>query len=363
MSMANNKNLNIAIFDNLPTGGGKRLLDNLTEIIRSNYQIKRFQIKNYYNFYTFFHYLYFVFFQYKNIHKKIAQIIDKENFDLVFVNHDYLTKSPYLLRYLVTKSFYLCHEEPREFYSDRKYLVTNIENVIVNLARYPIKIIDQHNVCHATYVLANSKYSKHKLENIYRRSFINLKLGIDTTIFTPINKTKIYKYYLTIGAISKFKGIDFLIRSIAKLPKEFQYPLVVVGDKGRDYKYIIKLANRLGIEIVEYQHIKDNRLIDLYRNATLYLAAARNEPFGLSLLEAISCGIRVVAINEGGYREIIIDNKVGVLTKPSEANFSQAIYHSLKYVPDKMYMHKFINDNWNINNTYKQLLQIFNENL
>jgi glycosyltransferase involved in cell wall biosynthesis len=50
-----------------------------------------------------------------------------------------------------------------------------------------------------------------------------------------------------------------------------------------------------------------------FRNATVYLHAARAEPFGLTLLEAMACGLPVVCLDGGGNRDFVRDGVNGYL--------------------------------------------------
>jgi glycosyltransferase involved in cell wall biosynthesis len=49
------------------------------------------------------------------------------------------------------------------------------------------------------------------------------------------------------------------------------------------------------------------------------------EPFGLVTLEALACGTPVVAVCEGGPREILVEGVTGRLVPRDEANFADAL--------------------------------------
>ncbi|NMC36636.1 glycosyltransferase family 4 protein [Candidatus Beckwithbacteria bacterium] len=350
------KKKKIAIFHNLPGGGAKRVFNKLNLYLSKDFKIKEFTIKSTPNS-NFFSYLFFTIATIPKIHRKIASTINNADFNFVIIHHDLYTKSPYILRCLKLKTIYICHEEPREFYSDKRYFSTSLKLKLVNLLRHPLKFIDLLNVKYATIAVANSKFSQKKLSEIYKRNFEIIRLGVDVNKFKP-NKKQRKKYYLTIGAMSKFKGIDFLIDSLSKLPKEKQYPLVVVGDKGRDYKNLVNQAKVKNIKIILKNKISENELIKTYQESQLTLAAGINEPFGLFLLESISCGTPIVAVNEGGYSEIIQNPNLGILSPRNVHKFSENIIKQLDKRVDKKKMYQFVQDNWTWKQSYNDLKQI-----
>ncbi len=350
--------MKIAVFHNLPSGGGKRFLDEVVSGLREKHNVSIFHPKKE-RFKNYIHYLFYAYYSSPRIHKEIAKSIDSKNFDLVFVNPDYITKAPYLLKFLKTRSFYLCHEEPREFYNDRKYLTSTLKLKIVNFFRKPLQLIDKQNTSYADYLIANSNFSKTKLEKIYNKEFIRIPMGVNTNIFSPKECREQKDYYLTVGCTAFFKGIDFIVRSISLLPEKHKYPLVVVGHEGSEHEQITQLAKNLGVKLIIYNNIDDNKLSHLYSGAKLLLAAGTNEPFGLSLIEAISCGTQVVAVNEGGYTEIITNEMFGELVDRNENKFSNAIIRRLSIKGDKIFLHNQVKRSWRWTNTVKQLEKVF----
>jgi glycosyltransferase involved in cell wall biosynthesis len=351
------RKLKIAAFQNLPKGGARRTNNELLNKLTKHNTVDVYESEKT-TFNSFFQYYIFTLFLLRPIHKKIAKTIDSKEYDLAIVNHDYLTKAPYLLRYLKTKTYYLCHEEPREFYQDKIFFNTSLKSIIINFIRLPLKIIDRANVKKAHVLIANSKYSATKLKKIYNRKFEHLNLGVDSRKFKVIKEIHKKNLFVTVGSTSKFKGIDFLIKAISKLPKKYQYPLLVIGDIGRDNTKINKLAKQLKVKIQLEKKINDKKLVYYYNTARLTLAAGRNEPFGLFLLESLSCGTRVIAINEGGYGEIINNKIYGKLVKRNVYLFKNAILDELETTIDRNMIHKNVSKIWNWDKSNNQFMKI-----
>jgi len=323
--------MKIALFHNLPHGGGKRALYNLTSLLKKDHEIDLYipSVKdpfldlshfgvNVYKFKlppisNFFDYLLFIYKKLPLIHRVIAEKINKKKYSAVFVNPDYLTKAPYLLRFIKHPSIYLCPEPPREFYESLSLYSFRLKYILINLLRYPLKYIDYFNASFADLLLTNSKYSSSVLSKIYNKNALVLKHGVNADKFKFLDIER-SKFFLTVGALSRFKGIDFLIRVISKLPDKYRYPLYIVADGGRDKDYMISLASRFNVKIVLKNNLTDNELLLLYNGAFLYLHAAIKEPLGLSLLEAQACGLPVLAINEGGVKEVVVQG-LSLLTK------------------------------------------------
>ena len=115
-------------------------------------------------------------------------------------------------------------------------------------------------------------------------------------------------YYLTVGRIVGFKGVDIAIGAAKKLGVN----LKVVGEYSGIYteeEKIKKLAN----EKIEFLgRVPDEELKDLYAGATAFLALAKDEDFGITPVEAMAAGTPVIAYKSGGYLETVIDGKTGV---------------------------------------------------
>lgn len=366
--------MKIAVFHNLRKGGAKRVVFEIFKRLSLKHDIDLFtltsadkhflslkkNVKNEFIFKIslpgdFFSLQYFIYSKLPQVHKKIATKIDQRNYDLVFVAHDFLTKSPYILRFLKTPTIYFCCEPPREFYEKWDLFSTTFKYKIVNLLRLPLKFVDFYNVKKANFLLANSSFSKKRLQAIYGRKFNILKHGVDIDKFRLSNKKR-EDFFLTVGGLALFKGYDFLIKSISKLPKKFRFPLVAVAENGRDSKKILKLSKQLNVELIIKKNLKDRELIDLYNKARLFLFAAHNEPLGLCILEATSCGLPVISVKEGGVPELFYRNYDGLVQRDID-KFSKKIINFLdKDNPRlRLKLRRHIKENWPWDESIKKL--------
>jgi len=111
------------------------------------------------------------------------------------------------------------------------------------------------------------------------------------------------------------KRVPDVIRIFAKIHDRVPSVLVLAGD-GPQRPDAEAEAERLGVtERVRFLG-KVDAVADLLRAADLYLLPSASESFGLSALEALACGVPVVASDVGGLPEVVVDGETGALVTP-----------------------------------------------
>jgi len=109
------------------------------------------------------------------------------------------------------------------------------------------------------------------------------------------------------------KGVKILLEAIKSLQKEICFQLLIVGT-GKDEKKLRLMAEREEINALflgEREDVSEIlQVIDVFVLPSLY------EGLPVSVLEAMACGIPVVATNVEGNKEVILDGKTGLLVEP-----------------------------------------------
>ena len=112
----------------------------------------------------------------------------------------------------------------------------------------------------------------------------------------------------------------------AVIEKHPKARLVIVGD-GPEKKYLLALSHKLHLK----QHtffiagMPQERLVEWYSAADIFVLPSRINPSGekegqgVVLLEAMACGLPVVASNVGGIPSIVKHEKTGMLVRPGDA--------------------------------------------
>lgn len=226
------------------------------------------------------------------LHLKIAQDIKLRKYDYIFVHPSKFTQAPFLLRFLKNKCIYYCQEPLRIVYDPYLLSISSIKfpkNIYEFINRKIRKWIDLKNFNSASIVLANSNYSKEFIEKSYGRKAQVCYLGVDTDVFRPFG---IEKYYDILFIGNKDEGYKLLTDAL-KLFKVKPRIKTIFREKGRS--------------------VAEKDLVLIYNKSKVLVALNQYEPFGLIPLEAISCGVPVIAVGEGGYKETVVDKKTGFL--------------------------------------------------
>lgn len=122
----------------------------------------------------------------------------------------------------------------------------------------------------------------------------------------------------TVGHLAPIKGHDVFVRAAAIIrERRRNVQFVIIGeDKSPDMSYrgtLESLVAELGLnEIVTMPGWRDDMPAQL-SSLTLFVSAARSEPFGLAIVEAMAAGLSVVASASEGALEIIEDGFSGKL--------------------------------------------------
>ncbi len=164
---------------------------------------------------------------------------------------------------------------------------------------------------HVQKMACNSENTKKRIKKYYKRKAVVINPPINTSEY-EYKKDK--NYWLSVNRLLSHKRIDMQLKAFQKLPNE---KLIIVGsyEKGArqfekyvDYCLKIKPKN---VEILNWINYK--YLIDLYSNCKGFIATAKDEDFGMTLVEAMASGKPSIAANEGGYKETIINGITGRL--------------------------------------------------
>ena len=139
--------------------------------------------------------------------------------------------------------------------------------------------------------------------------------GIEIKNF-PFNP-KPKNYLFTAGRIVQEKGIYEAIQ-ITKKSKE---KLIIAGRHINDLYWYNEVKPYLSGRIQYKGLLPLNKLSKLYQNAKAFIFPLKwEEPFGLIMAEAMSCGTPVIAFNRGSVPEVVKDKKTGFLVPPFTNN-------------------------------------------
>jgi glycosyltransferase involved in cell wall biosynthesis len=181
-------------------------------------------------------------------------------------------------------------------------------------------------------VIAVSERLAERLKSTFRtflrsKPLRSIPNGIDTEFFTPVASARPSGPLLMVGTLSSFKDHATLIRAFALVAQRHSVQLVLAGD-GILRPQLEQLAQECGIRerITFLGNVEREDLLRLYREAAVFTFSTRGEGSPLALLEAMSCGLPVVASDVPGVREILATGECGLLVPPDQpAEMARAI--------------------------------------
>ena len=157
-------------------------------------------------------------------------------------------------------------------------------------------------------------------ENYGRTDVIVIPFGVDTDLFKPkVKKSPIFKVG-TIKSIENYNGIDCLIDAANIIIHEYKKNIIfdIVGT-GTLIKKMQRKVKDYGLshKVKFHGYINHDKTIDYYNDLSIFVAVSLRESFGVSILEAASCGLPSITSNIGGLVEVNSHNKTGIIIEPN----------------------------------------------
>jgi glycosyltransferase involved in cell wall biosynthesis len=174
-------------------------------------------------------------------------------------------------------------------------------------------------------LLVNSYFSRESVLRAYGLDSTVCYLGVDADRFAGPDRPRADQV-VGVGAYVPEKNIELVIRAVGRVAAP-RPRLVWVGNAGTD-EYVAqlgRLAAECGVEFVPHRRVPDAEVTELLRTSLAMVYAPRLEPFGYAPLEANACGTPVVAVAEGGVRETVTDGVNGLVVAPEPGAMAAAI--------------------------------------
>ncbi len=253
--------------------------------------------------------------RYKNLHSPLRFLIpliwgsmDLSEYDLVITSC-----SGYIARGFKigkkTKVVAYCHTPPRFLYGYemsvdwQKYWIVKVYAIIVN---HFLRQFDFWSAQAINNWIANSRNVQQRIEKFYRKESVVVYPPIETKAFDKDFKRE--DYFLIVSRLAGAKGLE----EAAMAAKSAGVNLKIAGGSAGYNQIKSRLEKLSGGHVELLGRVTDEELVELYAKAKGFVALARQEDFGMTVVEAQAAGTPVIAFRGGGFLETVIEGETGI---------------------------------------------------
>lgn len=185
------------------------------------------------------------------------------------------------------------------FYTLRTYATYHKYNSSTKMDAAAVADIDR--------IIANSQNIQKKVRSTYGRE--------STVIYPPVTCDNFFyktngDFWLSVNRIVPLKRVEMQIDAFKNLPHE---KLIIVGDcEEPEREYSEKILERLPSNVTYLGSVSEEKICELYATCKAFITTAKDEDFGMTAVEAMASGKPVIAPNEGGYKESIVNGVTGM---------------------------------------------------
>jgi glycosyltransferase involved in cell wall biosynthesis len=275
----------------------------------------------------------------------------------------------------VMKEYDIIHFHEAEFsfpffsYFVRKPKILHLHGIIFDYfkryhpSRFILKTV-------ADLYLSITKQMKNELImlGIPKNRIIYFPNSVDSKLFQPKGE-KMDSTILYVGRITPNKGLHVLLKSLNYMKNSVNLEIIGPADWNIDYYHnilkLIDIENRRGKHKIRYLgNVDQATLLVGYQKASIFVLPSFFEPFGIVLLEAMSCETPVVATLTGGIPEIVKNGENGILVPVNNPlKLTEAIDYLLENKDIRIKFgkagRKWVTENFSIEVLVKRLCKIY----
>jgi glycosyltransferase involved in cell wall biosynthesis len=160
-------------------------------------------------------------------------------------------------------------------------------------------------------------------QHAHARRVLRIYNGIDPDTYLSARTHAGRDAELVVGFVGRLipgKGADQLIRALTQVGERIDIKLLIAGD-GPEYEHLVALAQSLHVKPkIEFLGVVDNMSEFWQRCDVAAVPSDAVESFSMVTLEAMACGMPIVATCIGAIPELIVDGVTGTLVPPGNVD-------------------------------------------
>jgi glycosyltransferase involved in cell wall biosynthesis len=204
-----------------------------------------------------------------------------------------------------------------DIYDPSKWYTPDKNPLLAGVVRWVLRSADAH--------VAVSNDLARRARELYgfERPIEVISLCVDPPVFPPATRAELgldpgLTYVITVGRLVRRKNLARLLEALAALDR-LEVHILVVGD-GPEQGPLQALARERGLgERVHFRgFVPEAEKFQLLANADIFALPSLHEAFGLVYLEAMHCGLPVVAARPGGQEDFLEEGVTGFLMPPDD---------------------------------------------
>lgn len=214
-----------------------------------------------------------------------------------------------------TKVMAYCHTPPRFLYGFetsidwQKHFLVRVYAVVVN---HFLRLYDFWSAQKVDKWLVNSINVQKRVKKFYGKESVVVYPPIEVeTLIKLGEKVNKEDYFLIVSRLVGAKGL----LEAAEAADHLGFKLKIVGE-AVGFSKVKENLEKMRVELLG--RVNDDELAKLYAKAKGFIALAKDEDFGMTVVEAQAAGTPVLAFNGGGFKETVINGETGVLIEGVE---------------------------------------------
>lgn len=288
--------------------------------------------------------------------EKTSKRIDLVYFPFFALGNDYFTNSLAIYRKFLRRGFDILHFNVAPSWKNGSYFllrfankrgahtIFNVHGIIPlehSLESLPYPMLISYNAllnvletCRAAdRIVVNSEYMRDNVAFWYkvnRDKIVVIPNGVDLKKFSSYEEKKKLEgepAILYLGRLSTIKGVDVLIRAVAKLKSKLpNIKLHLVGTGHTSAFQLMVKEKKIERLVVFHGRVPHSMIQRYYKSSDICVCPSLHEGFGLVTIEAMASGIPLIASSIRSFQEIVSNGKNGLLFEPGNVDaLSEAI--------------------------------------
>lgn len=253
----------------------------------------------------------------------VSSVWNARHYDIIVLGHINMAVAGFLIKLIYPFKKLLVITHGIEVWSDLPFVKKSVlhnSNMILAVSNFTkSNLIAKHRIKQNKITIFYNTIDPYfeKPEDFSKPDYLGLRYGI--------RKSDYVLYTLTrLSSAEKYKGYDLVIQSLPEIKKSISNVKYILAGKADDKEFerITNMVKELDLqnEIILAGFLPDTELIDHYRLADLFIMPSQKEGFGIVFIEAMACGLEVIAGNKDGSVDALQGGKLGTLIDPENRN-------------------------------------------